>query len=241
MKKTLLQIVQDILSDMESDEVNSISDTVESMQVAQVVKTTYEALIQDWTLPEHEELRKLESLGDNDRPNYLKVPSDITGISHVHYMDTDGVYQDITYLEPDVFFKYTKNFPATVVDFNGVTLKYYDDRDPRYYTSFDDTYLVFDGVNKDTENTLQASKSVVYAVVAPEFDLEDDFIADLDANMFPLLISKAKSKCFANFKQMANAEEVADARKHSVRQQSRLWKARQRDYRRFPDYGRRRR
>jgi len=36
-KKTVLDMVQDILSDMESDEVNSISDTTEALQVAQII------------------------------------------------------------------------------------------------------------------------------------------------------------------------------------------------------------
>jgi len=41
MKLTLLEIVQDIMNDMDGDEVNAISDTIESQQVAQIVKTTY--------------------------------------------------------------------------------------------------------------------------------------------------------------------------------------------------------
>ncbi len=41
MKYTLLEIVQEILSDMDSDEVNSIDDTTESEQVATIVKSTY--------------------------------------------------------------------------------------------------------------------------------------------------------------------------------------------------------
>jgi hypothetical protein len=40
-KMTLLEMTQDILSDMDSDEVNSINDSVESLQVAQIIKTTY--------------------------------------------------------------------------------------------------------------------------------------------------------------------------------------------------------
>ncbi len=36
-KMTLLEIVQDIMSDMDSDEVSSINDSVESLQVAQHV------------------------------------------------------------------------------------------------------------------------------------------------------------------------------------------------------------
>jgi hypothetical protein len=39
-KMTLLEIVQDILSDMDSDEVNSINDSVESLQLAQMIKST---------------------------------------------------------------------------------------------------------------------------------------------------------------------------------------------------------
>ena len=44
-KMTLLEITQDIMSDMDSDNVNSINDSVEALQVAQVVKTTYYNII----------------------------------------------------------------------------------------------------------------------------------------------------------------------------------------------------
>ena len=45
MKYTLLAIVQEILSDMDSDEVNSIDDTVESQQVASIVRSAYMAIM----------------------------------------------------------------------------------------------------------------------------------------------------------------------------------------------------
>ena len=41
MKSTLLQVVQSILSDMDSEDVNTISDTIEAQQVASVVEDTY--------------------------------------------------------------------------------------------------------------------------------------------------------------------------------------------------------
>lgn len=44
MRKTLLEMVQDILSEMDSDEVNSINDTVEAEQVATIIKNCYLAL-----------------------------------------------------------------------------------------------------------------------------------------------------------------------------------------------------
>ena len=44
-KPNLLEIVQEILTDISSDEVNSISDTEDSEQVAKHVRATYRALI----------------------------------------------------------------------------------------------------------------------------------------------------------------------------------------------------
>jgi hypothetical protein len=52
MKKTLLEIVQDILSDMDSEEVNSISDSNEARQVARIVQTTFYNLIATREIPE---------------------------------------------------------------------------------------------------------------------------------------------------------------------------------------------
>ena len=40
MKMTLLEMVQNILSDMDSEEINSLSDSNEAEQVALVIKTT---------------------------------------------------------------------------------------------------------------------------------------------------------------------------------------------------------
>ena len=44
-KMNLLAMTQDILSDMDSDDVNSINDSVEALQVAQIIKTTYYNII----------------------------------------------------------------------------------------------------------------------------------------------------------------------------------------------------
>jgi len=50
MKLSLLDITQKILSSLDSDPVNSIDDTVESIQVADIVKESYYSLMaeRDW-------------------------------------------------------------------------------------------------------------------------------------------------------------------------------------------------
>ena len=51
MTKTLLDITQEILSEMDSDDVNSISDTVESEQVANIVITVYRDMMSNRNWP----------------------------------------------------------------------------------------------------------------------------------------------------------------------------------------------
>ena len=59
MKRTLLEMVQSILSDMDSESVNSISDSVESEQIASVIQDTFFNLIAARDIPEHRQLNKL--------------------------------------------------------------------------------------------------------------------------------------------------------------------------------------
>lgn len=51
MKRTLLQIVQNILSDMDSEDVNSISDSIEAEQIASVVRDVYLNMVSTRMIP----------------------------------------------------------------------------------------------------------------------------------------------------------------------------------------------
>ena len=75
MKTTLLQIVQSILSDMDSEEVNSISDTTEALQIASVVEDTYYNIVAARDIPEHNTLIFLTSLVDSTRPTHFQYPT----------------------------------------------------------------------------------------------------------------------------------------------------------------------
>jgi uncharacterized membrane protein len=61
MKMTLLEMVQNILSDMDSEEINSISDSNEAEQIAKVIENTYFNLISTRIIPEHAQTIKLVS------------------------------------------------------------------------------------------------------------------------------------------------------------------------------------
>jgi hypothetical protein len=89
MKYTLLQMTQDILSNMSSDEVNSISDTAESLQVATIIKQKYYDIISRGDLPEHNQLFQLNSSLDETKPTIMTVPDGIGRIEYIKYYDTN--------------------------------------------------------------------------------------------------------------------------------------------------------
>ena len=248
-RMTLLEMTQNILSAMDSDEVNSVSDTVESMQVAEEIVTTYYDLFADRDLPSSKTLRTLEALSDVDHPNYLKIPEGVASISWIRYKDADGYYQDIHYLEPVEFLnrttKYNTNDAIVVVGDlanAAITLNITNNADPRWWTTFDNQHIVFNSFNASVDSTLQESKSLCEAIKLPEFVLADDTVPDLDVVLFPFLLAEAKKACFINFKGVSNANEDRRARKHLVRTQNNLWRGDQRrPYNRTPNYGRRRR
>ena len=89
MKQNLLQLTQTILSDMSSDEVNSISDTAESLQVANHIRETYFNMLSRYNLPEHDQLFQLDSSQNDDQPVLMFVPEGINRIEWIQYFDTN--------------------------------------------------------------------------------------------------------------------------------------------------------
>lgn len=249
-KMTVLEMTQSILSDMDSDSVNSLSDTTEATQVADVIKQTYYHLITNENLLKHKRVSSLTALGDTDHPNYMKIPTNVSRIEVLKYDVREDPadkldYRDISYMLPEDFMDMViaRNSEAdnveTITDFNGCPILVINDKAPEAWTTFDNNYVVFDSYNSNVEATLQQSKSMCYVTADPAWtDGDDDFIPDLDANMFPMLLNEAKSMCFINFKQMVNEKVEQYSRRQKL-------KARDHDTRldhlrdNTPDYGRR--
>jgi hypothetical protein len=245
---TLLDIVQNILSALDSDEVNSISDTVEAEQVAQIVKETYEELFSNTDKPSLKTIMQLDALSNVDRPNYLLIPESVDNIDWVKYdyrTNNQTDYRDITYLCPEEFLHLvsqqgSQSNTVEITDDSGVRFWIRNDQNPLYWTTFDNETIVFDAYDANLDTTLQNSKSMAWVTKAAIFELSDDFIAPIEAKQFPLLLAEAKSVAFLNLKQVSSAKEEQRSRRQRVRAQNDLWRADQRrPYNRSPDYGRR--
>lgn len=90
MKRTLLDLTQNILSALNSDEVNSIGDTAESKQVAELIKTAYFNVIARTELPEHDQLFQLNAATDFDSPVLMLRPDNVAKIYWIKYFQTEA-------------------------------------------------------------------------------------------------------------------------------------------------------
>lgn len=247
MKKTLLEIVQDILFDMNSDQVNSIYDTTEATQVANICRSTYDLMIvgQEW--PHTMRLFRVASSGDNTKPTHMFMEDTVARIDWVKYDTREAIaapqkFKTMEWMEPMDFINYvmsrdpSRDDVQTVLDYNGTPLFVLKNKAPSYYTSFDDTYLVFDSYDSAMDSTIQHSKTQAYGKIIPEFKLEDDFIPDLPAKHVPTFQAECKSTAFLRIKEVADAKSEQHAR--STRSFLHREKRRGTNGIRYPDYGR---
>lgn len=123
MKMTLLEITQDILNDMDGDEVNSIDDTFESAQVAQIIKSAYFALISNRNWPHTKQAINIDPSGDAALPTHMVLQQEIKELSFINYnkakaLETRKLYQAVRWLEPDDFLRVTnrRNNDNTDID-----------------------------------------------------------------------------------------------------------------------------
>ena len=89
MKYTLLEMTQDILSNLSSDEVKSISDTTESMQVAPSIQQKYFDIINRVPLPDHEQLIQLDPSLDTSSPVLMYIPEKVADLKWLKYYDSN--------------------------------------------------------------------------------------------------------------------------------------------------------
>lgn len=243
MKRTLLQIVQNILSDMDSEDVNSISDSIEAEQIASVVRDVYYNMVSTRMIPEHQELIRLVSLSNSARPTHFQVPESVKRIDFLRYniSTTNGTdFKEIEYIEPLVFLTLNRDGDNvdTVYDVNGNTpILVRNNKMPDYYTSFDDLHIVMDSYDSNVDNILAESKTQALGHKVPDFNINDNFTPDLDEVLFPYLIAESKSTCFSLFKSGVDQKIEQAARRQKSYMQSDMYRVKKENKR--PYYGRR--
>lgn len=250
MSETVLQLVQDVLSDADSDDVSTIGETVEAGQAARLLKSVHDTITDEYNLETHKGLRTLTGMGDTTRPTHLLIPEGVHAIEQFEYDVRDdpadpAAWRRIGYLNPDDFLRVVTHYNndgaeiQVVTDFDGGSFQIRNDVHPRYYTSFDNEHVVCDSFLESASSTLMGSKTRILATLRPTLVLADATVVDLPPHLMSLLKTEFRYMYFELFKdgapeavtRAAFRQRVrADRTKHMIREK--------RPSDSLPDYGR---
>ena len=256
MKMNLLQMVQSIMSDMDSDVVTSIADTDEAGQVASTLRDVYFQLVSTQTIPEFESLLQLEDAGT--ALVYMKIPDIVKQVYSIRYnvkraTDTFDQIKPIQFYPVQDFLDRITNNKSDDTNIvsatdptSGLAIFVRKDKPPEYWTSFDDKYITFDSYDAVADTSgLVASKTLCWGTNNQDtFSLIDSFTPVMDDNFFPLLLAEAKSTCMMNLKQQANPKIERQARNQRIWLQNEKFRTAATENEAispaYPNYGRRR-
>jgi hypothetical protein len=252
---TLLDYTQAILSSLDSETVNSYSDTVESIQVANIIKTVYNDIQSRVDLPEHYDLFELNASGDNTQPVLMTRPADVSSIEWIQYDkvllgSSDPAYRDVYFVSLDEFLRRMNSlkttdttngtFNLTQPNSDTITFIYRNNKAPDYYTTFDDATIIFDSFDSAVDTTLQKTKTRAYGKKDQAFTLNDTFVPFLDRDLSTLLLNEAKVLAFSELKQVGHdvARQWANRGWTKVQQQKRGIDNPRNELDRAPNFGR---
>lgn len=206
MPRTVLELIQDIITETSGDTINSISDTVEAMDVGTIMRQVYSEIVDKYDLPSTRTVQNLTGLGDVARPNIMEIPDGSYDIQWIKYDNRTAVsgniaYAPIKYQTPDEFMSRVTSGPSTdttnykVVFANtGVPMIINKKHGPQFWTSFDDNLIVFDAYNSAVDSTLQSSKSMIYVETRPSLTIADAIVPTLPENLENLLYIKTLNR-----------------------------------------------
>ena len=107
MKLTLLEMTQQILSALNSDGVNSIGDTPESLQVANCIKTTYLNMLGKYEFPENVGPINLTPSNTGTQPTLMCLPSGTARVEWIKYFNSNPA--DGNNIQTDQFGAYSEH------------------------------------------------------------------------------------------------------------------------------------
>lgn len=235
-KMTLLQMTQSILNDMDSDQVNSLDDTVEAQQVASIIRDTYNEIISNRNWPHLRQLIKLDALNDLSKPTYLKLPNEVKELIDFRYDkhkqgDNKVGLQEVRYKQPNDFLRYVLSRKSDddkteiIKDFSGTDILVLNNCAPTYWTSFDDLHVVCDSYDRSIDDTLKQSKTQILAYMEPRWVHTNKAIPDLPSEAFSALLEEAKSTAFFTLKQMVNTKAEQKAARQQRWLSRKAWRA----------------
>jgi len=195
-----LDMVNKVLSAIDSQSVSSIDDSDESEQVANIVQRAYDEILymRNWAFLQTEGTLKPAYT----EPNHMVVPDDCLSLIRVKYKK-----KSIAYISPNDFRDLidSRDTASVNVNSNGI----YTDRDPRFYTSFDDETLIFDSYDDNYANLLETFSYSLYSRMPLEINSDQDEF-DLPLRFQPILLGYSVSLAMEELKGDSQAAKRYD-------------------------------
>lgn len=203
-KQTLLTMVQSVLDAIGENPVNDINDTSASRKVVKIIREVYdqEAVFGDWAHLRY--LGQLTGLGDTAKRTVLRIPDNVDYVEELRYkyLDDNGDVKSpvITKIEdPREFLDIVLSRRSTATNITAVevpsdetvTILAYNDRQPKYWTTFDDEYIILDAYDATVESTLQGVNTYVVGKRETPWTDDKDFIPDMPTEKFPFVLAQA--------------------------------------------------
>lgn len=227
-KKTLLEMVQEIMSSTGSGEVNSYADTTESLQVAGILENTYWDIVSNSSFGSAFNYYQLTASSDGAKPTVMYLPDTVVTLKDLSYdwhtaTDPSPKFSPILFQLPATFIANMYSLDATdtnVIQYQLSTLGTgtlsvisRNDTHPQYYTTFDDNTILFDSYDASVDSILQSSKTLCYGEVNPTWITSDSFIPALSEKQFTILRNEAKTTAFIELLQLPNTDSAKKARR----------------------------
>ena len=218
---TLIEIINDMLRATRSHPVSSWDDTDESRSCAYIVRRQIDNLLPKYNdVTKVNKIRELTPKSDLSFPTSFVIDVEIEDIEWIKYK-VDGKYRIVTYCTPEDFLSRadmldTTQTYATTVAINSVDVPIYNDRDPKYWTSFNNSDILMDAYDSTVDSTLQQSKSQAYVREPFTFVFSNTFVIPLDRSMLATLKEECISSATVEFKGMVNPKAEYQARRGRI-------------------------
>ena len=210
-KPTLLNLVQDILSDADGDEVNSVSATLESSQCAIIVRDSFRNIVDTHDIKYHEQLVQLTATSATT-PCQMERPAALHSIEWIKYdkritAGATAKFDYVIWMAPSDFIDMTNRRndgdtdTETMTLASGHILKIKNDIAPTYFTTLEGyENFTFDAYDATLETNLQTSKTLVYGVIKPDLTISDTATINLPEHLITLLRNESRAYFFDIFK-----------------------------------------
>tara|TARA_R110001592_G_scaffold255311_1_gene518837 strand:- start:159 stop:908 length:750 start_codon:yes stop_codon:yes gene_type:complete len=194
MKLTLLEIVQDMLTATDSENVTSVGHSEDAGMCVNIANREFERLISKFRWRHTRAFSKLE---------VTSVANEMTLATNAVAIKPDSVYYSdarIEFMDEEDFlaFTITRNTSETnIIDSNNI--KIYNDRDPQFYTSFNDETLVFDAIPNGSGLVKANTDCIIYNHPTSRLTLDGEYF-DLPKQAFSALAQRCIARAVLEIK-----------------------------------------